>query len=158
MLSVVAVLIAWIAFKRGHNGYVMVLAVLGSAGIGMALGALTQWEAIFPSMLGVSCVLALLYCFVVPGNGTDQLQEIDDHHQAALENTEALEETKITEEDLVVLKVYTYSWQQSELMDDLEKLRDNGVWHQPHSGPMASVSVRAGDFDHAAEVIGLAES
>ncbi len=157
-MLILVVIIAWIAFKRGHNGYVMVFCLLAGAGVGMVLGALIHQEIVYHIMLGLSFLFTLIYCFAVPGNGKDPLKEIDEQHKAPLEKTELAEETEITPEDVVVLKVYTHSWQQSELMDDVEKLRNQGIWHQAHSGHIASVSVRAEDFERAATVIGLEDT
>ena len=154
ILVFLVIIPAYIGFKRGHNGYAMGSICLAAFIFSFLIGLLFKNNAVYLGLFFLSWTMINIYCLLVKGDNGDQL----DIKGKTINITEESEgDVSISEDDFVLLKTYTESWRQSELMDDIQKLTDAKIIYQSKSGFMATIMVKEKDFQAALRVLGVAE-
>jgi len=67
------------------------------------------------------------------------------------------EEIIVSDNDFVVVKTYSESWQQGELMEDIQKLVDEKIEYRSKSGVLACIMVKVKDFEKAKKSLKIDE-
>jgi hypothetical protein len=153
LFAILVIIPAFVAFKRGHNGYVMIAIASAEFLAAYAVGWLADSWPIFLMVFFTGWAALIAYCLLVDGSQGNQLEIAC--RQPGYEPDAMPEEMAVAGDDYVLLKSYAESWRQGELMEDLQKLQDARIHYQSHSGLLATIMVRERDHGAAAEILGL---
>ena len=154
LLAFIIIVPAYLAFRRGHNGYLITLLTLLSYALGLILGALTASNLVFICIFMLGWLIATMYCALSIGPLGNQLA-IKTPLSNDVDSTDMPAEVEVQQTDYVTLKAYAESWRQGELSNDAQALRDANIHYRATSGLLAIISVRQCDYDAAAVLLGI---